>query len=192
MRIRPACWQEDLDRLNGLDISFVTERIYRVVRDDLSFRLVETAVDPPLHKAYGPLAAEAESLKAMPHAVVAELVVAERVVPELSSVGGGEGSPVGFLAAEYERWNRRVRIGHLYVASAHRRRGVGRLLVESAAGYARSVGARCLWIETQNVNHPAIRFYRQVGFRFCGLDDSLYDPQGPGRGETAVYLVRES
>ena len=57
--------------------------------------------------------------------------------------------------------------------------------------FARSAGARCLWVETQNVNYPAIQFYRQVGFQLCGLDESLYDPEGPGRNEIALFFARE-
>ena len=52
-------------------------------------------------------------------------------------------------------------------------------------------GARCLWLETQNTNYPAIQFYQHVGFRLCGLDESLYDPAGPGRNEIALFFVRE-
>jgi hypothetical protein len=57
--------------------------------------------------------------------------------------------------------------------------------------YAKGTEARCLWLETQNTNYPAIQFYHRAGFRICGLDESLYDPQGPGRGEVAVYFARE-
>jgi ribosomal protein S18 acetylase RimI-like enzyme len=39
---------------------------------------------------------------------------------------------------------------------------------------------RCLWLETENVNYPAIGFYRRAGFRLCGLDDILYRPGDPG------------
>jgi ribosomal protein S18 acetylase RimI-like enzyme len=36
--------------------------------------------------------------------------------------------------------------------------------------------ARCLWLETQNVNGPAIALYLRQGFRLGGFDDTLYDP----------------
>jgi ribosomal protein S18 acetylase RimI-like enzyme len=37
----------------------------------------------------------------------------------------------------------------------------------------------CLWLETQNVNYPAVQFYRRMGFRLCGLDETLYRPGIP-------------
>src|SRR5262249_55920874 len=102
-----------------------------------------------------------------------------------------EGALVGFAAARHETWNRRVVVLHLYVAAGHRGRGIGRALIDHLDGFARTVGARCLWLETQNVNYPAIQFYRRLGFRLCGLDESFYDPAGPAAGEVALFFVRE-
>ena len=48
--------------------------------------------------------------------------------------------------------------------------------------------ARVLWVETQDVNFPAITFYRRVGFEVCGFDSTLYD--GKEAGEVAVFLSR--
>lgn len=53
---------------------------------------------------------------------------------------------------------------------------------------ATRLGARAVWLETQNVNLPAIRFYRAFGFQLAGLDDSLYDPKELP-GECAVFLA---
>ena len=68
---------------------------------------------------------------------------------------------------------------------------MGAALLRELAHYARAAGARCLWLETQNINHPAIQFYRRMGFRLCGLDQSLYNPVGPGRDEVALFFVRD-
>ena len=57
--------------------------------------------------------------------------------------------------------------------------GIGRALLQAIEPIARAAGALRLWLETQNVNYPAIRFYRRQGFRLVGLDESLYDPAGP-------------
>jgi ribosomal protein S18 acetylase RimI-like enzyme len=67
--------------------------------------------------------------------------------------------------------------------------GVGRQLVEAALAYARSRAARCLWLETTNLNYPATQFYRRAGFRLCGWDESLYDPAGPTCGEIALFMA---
>src|SRR6266542_2562905 len=102
--LRPARWPDDLTLLAGLDASFTTELIYRVMGDEYGFQLVEERVDPPLHKEYGSITHNDDCLQEMEYAAVAE----------------HEGELVGFAAAEYEAWNRRMAVRHLYVAS-HRR-----------------------------------------------------------------------
>ena len=67
-------------------------------------------------------------------------------------------------------------------------------LVEALAGHARqATAARCLWLETQNVNYPAVQFYLKMGFRLCGLDETLYQPDDPQLlpGEMALYFARD-
>ena len=174
LTLRPARWPEDLAALSQLDTSFTTERVYRVIRTAWGFELREEAVIPSLHKEYGPVTQD-ERLTDLPCAVIAEL----------------DGRPAGFAAAEYEAWNRRAVIRHLYVASESRRQGVGAALLRELELHARAAGARCLWLETQNINQPAIQFYRRMDFRLCGLDHSLYDPAGPGRDEVALFFVRD-
>jgi GNAT superfamily N-acetyltransferase len=173
--IRPARWPDDLALLQGLDTSFTTDRIYDARGDGLGFTLAEEAVDPPLHKAYGSAADLEPRLSEADFAVVAE----------------NEEGLVGLAAVKVEAWNRRAVVWHLYVAKAACRSGIGAALLKETEAFARSVGARCLWVETQNVNYPAIQFYRRVGFRLCGLDDSLYDPPAHGRNEVALFFVRE-
>lgn len=174
LKIRCFAPGEDLAPLAALDTSFTTDRIYRVRRTTLSFAIEEERVDPPFCKTYtlDDLGAE---LKDMDQLLVAEL----------------ESELVGLAGVKYEAWNRRMGVGHLYVAPQHRGKGVGRALIEGAVDYANKTEARCLWLETQNTNYPAIQFYHRAGFRICGLDESLYDPLGPGRGEVAVYFARD-
>lgn len=74
--------------------------------------------------------------------------------------------------------------------AAGRLRREHRPLGPAVEGYARAEGARCLWLETSNVNEPAIQFYRREGFVLCGLDQSLYDPTSDAGGETALYFAR--
>lgn len=173
--IRSARWPDDLRCLAEFDTSFTTDRVYRIVRGEASFTLVEDRIDPPLHKYYGSITHSDDRLQVMEPAIIAEQ-------------GGGV---AGFAAAEYEAWNRRMIVRHLYVAARCRRGGVGRALLHELEVRARSAGARCLWLETQNVNFPAIQFYRRIGFRLCGLDESLYDPAGPAGGEVALFFARE-
>jgi ribosomal protein S18 acetylase RimI-like enzyme len=140
----------------------------------LSFQLTEEVVAPPLCKRYPFQPSDPAEQANWDHAVVAE--DNERLV--------------GFAAAQYAAWNRRAILWHLYVAPNHRGRGVGTRLLDSVEAFAREQGARCLWLETQNVNVPALRFYLRSGFALCGLDTSLYDADGSAREETALFLAR--
>jgi ribosomal protein S18 acetylase RimI-like enzyme len=130
--IRSARWPEDLALLAGLDTSFTTDQIYRVVRAELSFTLVVERVDPPLRKEYGSIASGDDRLQELECAIVAEQ----------------SGELAGFAAAEVEPWNRRMAIRHLYVATSHRGSGVGRALLNQFETVGQSAGARCLWLDT--------------------------------------------
>lgn len=172
LKVRPAVSGEDLDQIGRIDVSFITDRIYVVQRRGMTFSLAEQCVDPPLEKSY------------------------PRPSPELSEglmvacVGPGV---VGYGELRFEAWNNRARIEHLYVTRGARGRGAGRALVEALAGHAQhATAARCLWLETQNVNYPAVQFYLRLGFQLCGLDQTLYAP-GPSAlpGEVALYFARD-
>ncbi|MHB0885165.1 MAG: GNAT family N-acetyltransferase [Bacillota bacterium] len=155
-----------------LDDSFTTDRVYRVATGDLSFGLVEAPVDPPLRKDYGPLPTAPRPGRSVEYAAIDE-----------------SGSLIGYASAAYEEWNRRVILWELCVAPGGRRQGAGRALIDSVVRFARTVGARQVLAETQNVNYPAVRFYVRCGFRLAGLDTDFYDPEGPGRREVALFLV---
>lgn len=171
---RDAKWPEDLAVLSTLDTLLETDTIYRVRREALSFALVEETVYPPLRKDYDLRTITPAECARWDYAVVAE----------------ADGSAAGFAAVEFVPWNRRAVLWHLYVAPAHRRKGLGAQLLGQAERFARSVGARCLWLETQNVNVPAIRFYLRSGFHLCGLDESLYDPATVAPEEIALFFTR--
>ncbi len=175
LHIRSAQWPDDIPAVVTLDTSFVTGTVYRVVPEDLSFRLVEEAVTPPLHKRYPFDPSDP----------------AERADWDCAVVAEDEGRVVGFAAAQYVAWNRRVVLWHLYVAPDARGSGVGTQLLVSVEDFARSAGAWCLWLETQSVNVPAVRFYQRQGFTLCGLDTRLYDPQGDAGDEVALFFAKE-
>jgi GNAT superfamily N-acetyltransferase len=166
-------WPDDWPGLEVLDSSFTSDRIYRLRRGPLSFELVEETVDPPVRKAYPLLRPDADRLRGLAHVVVAE----------------AGGALVGVAAASVSAWNRRVQVEDFFVAPLARGRGVGRALMDSVVGYAREAGARCVWLETQTIHYPAVQFYRRLGFRLCGLDETLYDPAELALEETALFLA---
>lgn len=171
--IRPVDLARDRDRLFALDTAFVTERVYAVQATATSFSLIEQTVSPPIRKAF-PLDDELGDDRLWHAGFVAE---AGDVL-------------AGFVALRTEAWNRRAAVWHLYVAAGWRGQGLGARLLDALEGAARLAGARTLWLETSNVNCAAIQFYQRVGFVWCGLDQSLYDPGGDAAGETALYFAR--
>jgi len=174
LTIRPAQWPQDIALLSGLDTAFTTARIYRPAQAEWSFRLIEEVLTPPLTKRYDLQPGDPDERRHWDYTALAE----------------SDGRLAGFAAAEYVAWNRRVVLWHLYVAPDCRRCGVGTRLLAAVETYALSVEARCLWLETQNVNYPAIQFYLQAGFLFCGFDSSLYDPQSVSPAEIALFFAR--
>jgi ribosomal protein S18 acetylase RimI-like enzyme len=172
IEIRALRWPEDAAALAALDTSLVTDRIYELVADERSFTLREVPVDPPLHKRF-PLDDLAGDVGRAERSFVAEI----------------GGTVAGFASLRCEAWNRRAILTHLYVDRPRRQSGIGRRLLQAVAAVARERGARELWLETQNVNFPAIAFYRRAGFELCGLDRTLYDP-AVAPGEVALYFAR--
>jgi ribosomal protein S18 acetylase RimI-like enzyme len=171
--VRVATEPRDLQAIGKIDPSFATSRIYRIRRSELGFWLDEEDVSPAVHKAYN-----------HPTPQLSDRLFVASVGTEI--VGCGE--------LRCDEWSARAEIDHLVVSSAFRRLGVGRSLLGALDGRARQEPCiRCLWLETQNINYPAVQFYRRMGFRLCGLDETLYRPGMPGLvpGEVALYFARD-
>ena len=60
------------------------------------------------------------------------------------------------------------------VAASHRRRGIGRALLEQAVAWARDAGVLKLELHVFPWNEPAIRLYEQFGFEREGLRKEHY------------------
>lgn len=147
-----------------IDTSFQTRLIYQVDRIDLGFRLREHELPVALRKRY--------DFSPAAGAIVAEC----------------DGEITGYAELSYSAWNRRATVEHLYVSATRRGQGTGSALLRRLGDQASALGARNLWLETQNVNLPAVHFYLGQGFRLCGLDETLYDP-GVLPGESALYFA---
>lgn len=76
---------------------------------------------------------------------------------------------------------------NLTVAPAHRREGLGRLMLDAIALWARGQGARTLWLEVRVGNERARAVYAAGGFHSVGLRRGYY-PAVQGRREDAVVM----
>jgi ribosomal protein S18 acetylase RimI-like enzyme len=166
-------WQPEVDheRLSGFEASYSSDHCYQVVIKGMSVELVKAQLARPLTKVYSPESIK-ESIAGADLALVAEI-----------------GHRLGGLATvKYEAWNNRANLTGIYVAPENKGKGVGRALVAAVMIEVQEKRARCLFVETQNVNYPAIRFYRKMNFEFCGFDTSLYNPDQVSANETAFYF----
>ncbi|MFF3318770.1 GNAT family N-acetyltransferase [Streptomyces sp. NPDC003035] len=171
---------DDQSAVAALDNSFTTDYVYDVAGGDLGFGLRLVAVDPPLVKVF-PAEDEDDAGDAGdgdPAADVHEIVAV-----------GTDGAVAGYIAVAVEEWNRRLVVHQVTVAPAHRGRGIGGELMRRALAYGRERGARTAWLEVTSVNVPAVRAYRRMGFRLCGLDTTLYTGT-ESEGETALFMAR--
>ena len=157
-----------------MNVGFSSDFVYQVTLSGFSISLERQALSSPFVKTFR-IPNLADEVKSADRAVVVEI--------------GDE--LCGVAALELEEWNHRAILRHLYVVEARRRTGVGRGLFEAMLRNARELGARCLWVETQNTNDPAIQFYLKSRFRFCGLDDSLYEHVDSEQNECGIYFVQD-
>lgn len=161
--------EQDAPEIGALQTAFTTGLIYQVIADEACFCLQQAVLDAPLTKAYP---------------------ITHPENPDNAFVAEVDGRIVGYAELVVESWNKRGNVRHLYVSDSHRRKGIGSALLSALEASARALGARSLWIETQNVNYPAIQFYQRIGFALVGWDRSLYGPVSES-GEVAVFFNRD-
>jgi len=80
-------------------------------------------------------------------------------------------------AAEFATLDRRTSVAVLFDIRVHpdrRREGIGGMLLERAADWAREQGCVQLQIETQNINARACRFYAACGCRLGAIARHAY------------------
>lgn len=100
-------------------------------------------------------------------------------------VAGTEGRVAGYAAFWIE--GRDAELGDLAVARHRRRSGLGRRLVEAAAGEAGDRGAERIFLQVRESNEEALALYRSAGFRRIGRKRGYYRTPR----EDALVLIRE-
>jgi GNAT superfamily N-acetyltransferase len=103
----------------------------------------------------------------------------------------------GFLAAEVDGeirgyvdllarpWQQLGWIVNMAVDREYRRRGIGTALIRHARQWAWDQGLQTILAEATTKNYPALCFYQNLGFQFCGFNDHYYTNQ-----DIALFLVQ--
>lgn len=76
------------------------------------------------------------------------------------------------------------------VARAHRRRGLGRLLMEAVLRDLHAIRAEALFLEVDEKNAAAVALYRKLGFREVGKRAGYYRSAG-GAASNALVMRRD-
>ena len=109
-----------------------------------------------------------------------------QVQPELFLVGEIDGSVVATAMGGYD--GHRGWVFYLAVEPAHRRRGLGREIMERLEGLLRERGCPKINLEVRRSNLDVVRFYERIGYRdndVVGLGKRLVEdrPNGAGEGD---------
>ena len=107
-----------------------------------------------------------KALRRYPHAAVYVVDDEGEIVGRLS------------LARDVHPASRHVADLGLMVAATHRRRGIGRALLDQAVGWAERSGVRKLELHVFPWNEPAIRLYETYGFEREGYRKGHYVREG--------------
>ncbi|MGZ6308442.1 MAG: GNAT family N-acetyltransferase [Ktedonobacterales bacterium] len=172
----------DQSVLQRLVIGYETDEVYRITKSETAtvttFEVSLTSLPQRFVKRYGSV----DSATAQRYAAIAQAG---------HSFAANDGDQCVALAiCEVQSWNASLMIWEFHVARSHQGQGIGRRLMETVVGHARSQHLRLVVCETQSTNVPAIRFYRALGFVLDGIDLSLYTNQDYPDGEIAIFMKR--
>lgn len=116
--------------------------------------------------------------------------------PALVALDGDR--PVGIVSWLADTAGTTAEVRALLVTANARRLGVGRVLIDAAAGALRELGVRSAWLVTTNDNLAALALYQKAGWRLSALRPGAVDesrrtikPGIPAIGEHGIPLRDE-
>lgn len=100
--------------------------------------------------------------------------------------GHGNEDPAGFVLARLAAGEGEILT--VAVARAHRRRGLGWLLMDAVLRALHRERAEALFLDVDEANLPAVALYRRLGFHRVGYRARYYDEGG--RAPTGALVMR--
>nr|KMM64800.1 streptothricin acetyltransferase [Coccidioides posadasii RMSCC 3488] len=178
---------EERDAIDSLDDSFTITEIYEVglAAEGLGFNIRRQTTETLINKHYPDSDSDSESNYGSRRTTESDPSKSHAIVATAD-----DGQICGAIDVLYRSWNSRLVIMNITVVPEYRRMGVGKKLMDMALTWGREIhGAKHAWLEVSNLNAPTIEAYRKMGFRFCGLDSTLYEGTS-SKGEIALYMSR--
>ena len=163
--------KEAIPHVNQCDSSFTVDSKLALSADNgrISYMVLDI---PPYGKQYQPEEADYHEYVSNPDKTIFLAYV--------------DNEPAGQIRIR-KNWNGFAYIDDFAVDAQHRRRGIGRALMQRAMEWARDKGLPGIMLETQNNNVAACRLYESFGFELGGFDAYLYKGLNPATDETALY-----
>ncbi len=93
---------------------------------------------------------------------------------------------IGFISAEWQRWNNSVYIDSLYIDKNYRYRGYGSQLLKKMIKRSREIKSKKVFIDVETGSKNAIILYLRHGFEINGYVQDFYRSKEEGN---AVFLV---
>ncbi len=169
-----------IDTWHRVVSGYVSHEKYAVSYSDsgneIVFRLKRMPLEMPYHKQFEPLDAS-------------DIAEHKRVIQKGFSFGAYvEDELIGLALALPQEWNNTLWLQEFHIAENHQGNGVGRALMQTVIEKAKLEKFRLIYLETQNTNVPAIRFYRQMGFAIERVDLSFHSNEDYPDGEIALFM----
>lgn len=101
---------------------------------------------------------------------------------------GDDGELLGAVEVCPETWSNRLSVTELWVKDGHRKKGIGKALMDKAKEIAVKDNRRAVILETQSCNTNAIGFYLHEGFELIGFDSCCYTNADIARKEVRLDL----
>lgn len=157
--------ESDLDACLSLDHTYTTEYVWQMnLRNETGLWTVTFKTEH------------------LPHAMQAEHVAntarLRQALPDdqcfVVAVEAESGSVIGYLTMQSQPVYRIALLQDLLVSRPYRSSGIGTRLVNVARQWARSAKLSQMTAEVPTKNLPAITFFQQAGFDFCGFNDHYF------------------
>jgi ribosomal protein S18 acetylase RimI-like enzyme len=96
---------------------------------------------------------------------------------------------IGWLCVEHFSWNNTTRLWDIDIIEPYRHQGYGTELMNFVKKISIQRGSRAIILECQTSNYPAIKFYRNMGFKLGGFDSLAYSNEDIQRHEVRLEMV---